>query len=127
MVATKKQLRGLQYLDHQTAEHFASDAFVDPEFVWSGTDRDEYEGWFNEATFLFNQYFMQEPKLQKALGALIKKDGMIPTQRAINLFKYSGIRIDARIEEYADQYVSAHEIVKDFLATLKEANDVEKS
>lgn len=118
-----------QYLDAATARLHASDEFTDPTFTYPGTDRDEHEGWYNEATFLFHTYFMQEEKLQYALRALINKQGKINIKQAISLFKSCGIRIDARISNPSDKYVSAHEIVEDFLKTqqIEDRLNVKKS
>ncbi len=105
-----------QYLDKQTVEMFSDEdtfkapLFCDREDLISG---EPYQGWVNAATWCFALYFGQEPKLQDALRALIRKDGTINPDRALKLFSWnSGIRIDKDCEGY----VFIPEIIGHFLA-----------
>lgn len=118
-------LRGLAYLDRQTAEMYATDDFVEPTFFTLAVlhRRDEFEGWHNEATCIFNLYFMQEPKLQDALRGLITKKGLINENRAIRLFRNSGIAIDKRLSGIP---VFVPEIINSFLKDEKERNEYAK-
>lgn len=115
----------MRYLDAATARLHASNEFINPLFICSRSLKAEYEGWSNEATCLFNQYFMQEEKLQDALRALVNKQGTISVKRATNLFRNSGIRIDVRLKD--EKQVNVREIIDDFLKAHREATNVKKS
>ncbi len=113
-----------QYLDEDTVEMYSDDdTFCSPIFVnhLQLAEGKPHQGWVNSATWCFNLYFMQEPKLCEALRRLIRKDGTINLDRAIKLFsRRSGIRIDKECEGK----VFVPEIIDTFLKEQKEANDL---
>jgi len=74
----------------------------------------DYEGWVNSATHTFNLYFMQEPKCIEAIRQLIRKDGTINHERALRLFRWTGLPIDRDCEGL----VFVPEIVENYLEYL---------
>ena len=76
---------------------------------------DEYQGWSNSATCIFNLYFLQEQPNYIALCNLIRKDGTINRDRAIKLFNWSCVQVD----DWCEGYVNVNEILEYFESEMR--------